>query len=546
MKTDPIPSLTPLESLSPGTTIFLSSSVVATLAVVFISLAAFFWSLSGINGGTKRSKLAHIPGPKRSNWLLGNFIEMAVKGYPAYHLECLLKYGRIFKMHFGPAIILVIGEPELVREILIRNFKNFNNRLIPPYVLKSGLKGLVFSKDAYWANVRRIVAPLFSPTQLRVFATIIDRHAQILSERIGRAASTGETFDVMAYTQALTLDVIGEAGFRKDFGMQRGEMSTYMTAVITAIKRTTELRPSVVTGLLLGSSLGRASFELWKWVPFLPDWRASVGQNYLTKQSAAIVAERRKDTAAAEYKDVVSQLTRAVHSDDSSKPALSNTEIGSIVGELIAAGSDTTANTLAFAIFLLATHPDAMRSVHQEIDRVCAQISGGEKGAGALKLSYDDIDKFAYIERVVKETLRLYPTGAVLVRTANSDCMVGSVMVPAGVSVFIPVYAMHHDPGLFPNPEAFRPERFDPECEEHKQRPPLAYLPFGDGPRMCIGYKLAMAEAVLGLVHMCRGFDFALDESVMGTGGKNMKLEAGIVLKPSPGVFVKATRRPVE
>src|SRR5262249_16753328 len=155
---------------------------------------------------------------------------------------------------------------------------------------------------------------------------------------------------------------------------------------------------------------------------------------------------------------------------------------------LVLAGHETTANALTWAFYLLAKHPDVVQKLCTEIREVL----------GDREPTFEDLSRLGYAERVVQESMRLYPPAWVLERAAQADGVVGGPRIPAGRRIGIAPYLMHRAPRCWEEPERFDPDRFAPDRFAERQK--QAYLPFGDGPRVCIGKGFAMMEAKIALV----------------------------------------------
>jgi thromboxane-A synthase len=228
--------------------------------------------------------------------------------------------------------------------------------------------------------------------------------------------------------------------------------------------------------------------------------------------------------------------------DPESGIRLDNDEVRDQLNLFVLAGYETTANTLAFTAFLVSQNPHAEAKLVEEINRLAPDK---EK-----RLTFRELAEFTYISNVVNEALRLYPPGAMLAREANRDvCIGGSRTAEAdnsdgkqyqlrkGTWVVIPVYSIHRDERFWENPEVFDPDRFLPERSEG--RPKYAHLPFGLGPRNCIGQRFALEEAKLALIALYREYTFKLHSHTEVP----LKLKAGITLSPENGIWMTVHRR---
>ncbi|MFD0349989.1 cytochrome P450 [Kitasatospora aburaviensis] len=187
------------------------------------------------------------------------------------------------------------------------------------------------------------------------------------------------------------------------------------------------------------------------------------------------------------------------------------------------AGHETTATSLAFALHLLAKHPEQRRTARQEAERVL----GGREPTAA------DLEAMPYVTRVVKEAMRLYPAASLLGRRAVAETVIGGLVVPAGAQVVLAPWVTHRHPDHWEEPERFDPDRFLPEREQGRHR--YAWYPFGGGPRACIGQHFSMLESVLALGVLLRDFDFeAVDRDVAVGQGITLQVDGPLRIRLAP------------
>nr|WP_275312027.1 cytochrome P450 [Streptomyces yunnanensis] len=196
-----------------------------------------------------------------------------------------------------------------------------------------------------------------------------------------------------------------------------------------------------------------------------------------------IIAERRAD--GTDHGDLLSALVAARDVEDGGR-GMTDAEISDTILTVFLAGTETTASTLAWALDLLARHPEIEQRLHAEVDTVL-------RGNPA---THADVPRLELTERIITKTLRLYPSAWFLTRTVTHDTHLGRHPLPAGTSIVYSPYLIHHRPDLYPDPKTFDPDRWDPE---HPQPPRNAFIPFATGARKCIGDTFATAEAVLSL-----------------------------------------------
>jgi cytochrome P450 len=321
---------------------------------------------------------------------------------------------------------------------------------------------------------------------------------------LGRWGAPAEPFDIASEMTGLTLDVITRTMFSADMSAEVENLKQSMRTVLLSSRPT------------LADMLG------------LPRWFPRTGSKLLYRAIAEldqvvnrILASRRQSGEAGE--DLLSLLLSA--RDEETGAGLSDHQLRDEIMTIFLAGHETTANALAFTWYLLATHPDVDARLHGEIDRVL----GGRTPAHA------DIAQLRYTRMVFEETMRLYPPAYSLSRTAIGPDVIGGVTVPPGAIINIYPYVTHRNPVLWPDPERFDPDRFDPHRAAGRHR--FAYLPFGGGPRICIGQGFAMTEAIIVIASVAQRFRFSL------APGHTVQPIGALTLRPRGGVWVKAEAR---
>jgi cytochrome P450 len=251
------------------------------------------------------------------------------------------------------------------------------------------------------------------------------------------------------------------------------------------------------------------------WIPTPANVRFARAKKTFDDLIYAIIRERKAGTPKG---DLLDMLLAA--------DAMPEQQLRDELITLAAAGHETTANALSWTFYLLSKHPDVERRVRAEVEEVL----------GDRPPSLDDLPKLAFTERVIEESMRLYPPVWALERQAVGEDIVGGERVRPGTIVMMSPYAMHRDPELWENPEGFDPDRFLPDAK--KARPRYAYIPFGGGPRICIGNAFAMMEAKIVLALAVRKFRLEL------IPGQRVEMDPSITLRPKNGVLAlpKVTR----
>jgi cytochrome P450 len=361
----------------------------------------------------------------------------------------------------------LVNKPEYIEQVLLTNQRNyvksqFVQRLLAPVLGQ----GLLTSEGALWRRQRRIAAPAFQPRRVADSIDVMQRWKQ-----------RQKPFDICGEMMGVTLEVIARTMFSADIGGHAARVGELMDAVILG------MRPSILD--LLG----------------LPEWlprgtpkavRAAIAE--FDTLVAGIISARRAD--GIDRDDLLSMLMAA--RDPETGEAMTDRQLRDEVMTVFLAGHETTANALGFAWWLLAQHPAAEARLHEEVDRV---LQGRRPKAA-------DLANLPYTRMVLEEAMRLYPPAHNISRAAVKEDCIGGVRIPPGALITISTYLTHRNPLLWPEPERFDPERFSPEQTAGRHR--FAYLPFGAGPRICIGMPFALAEGQVIIATIAQAFSIRL------------------------------------
>jgi cytochrome P450 len=259
--------------------------------------------------------------------------------------------------------------------------------------------------------------------------------------------------------------------------------------------------------------------------PYLNPWFAVSGElrrheDMRTRADAILLEYIRKRRNEAPGHDLLQTLMDARYSDGQ---GMSDELILSESMQLLVAGHETSSNALSWLFYLLSSRPDCLERVRQEFDSVL----------GEAPLSYTDVPKFEFTTQVIQEGLRLYPPFWMIDRMAVADDRVGDLAIPRGSTVILYVYGAHHAPRYWQNPESFDTERFTKRND--KLRTPFTFLPFGGGPRGCIGGNYAMLQILMILSDLLRKYDFQL------APGQMIEARPMVILRPKHGIRMTFT-----
>ena len=406
-----------------------------------------------------------------------------------------ITYTRLLFLHS----FLVI-KPEYIEHVLLTNQKNYGKSHFLRRALGPLLgDGLLISEGEFWRRQRRIAAPAFHNKRIAGFVATM---AECTEATLARWRGMTEPFDVAAEMMGLTLDIIARTMFSKDV---RGEVETVrrLTDVVVA------LPPNMLD--LLGFP---------EWLPRRqpPAYRRVIAE--FDAMVARLLTERRAD--GIDRGDLLSMLLAA--RDPETGEGMSDKQLRDEILTIFLAGHETTANALTWTWYLLARHPEAEARLHDELDRVL----------GGRPPSFADLAELKWTRMVIEEAMRLYPPAHTIARMAIGEDRIGGVRIPPGASITISIYVTHRNPNLWPEPERFDPERFAPAVGARRHR--FAYLPFGGGPRICIGSSFALAEAQVIIAAIAQRYRLRLapDRLVEPIGLVTLRPRTGVWMTLEP------------
>lgn len=444
------------------------------------------------------------------------------------------KYGKLFGGFEAGKAILFVADPELVKQVLVKDFALLPNRRSFKFnePLVDNMIGLVPLET--WRRLRPAASPAFSTGKLRKMNELMAQCAMVTAEHIKEAASKEEGIDVREYTGTYALDVTARCAFGMQLDSKLDATNEFVTKSKQVFRGNTLRLLVTIAFPAIARALRIRAFnqEIFKYYKSLFQNVMNQRQNeqcrhedflqYMIDAQKAQLASEAKTTPARE--DKLFDLDSEVTPDTSFLPNKGLTEDEALAQcvSFFVAGLDGTTGTIANVLYLLAIHPDKQAILREEVDE-CFATHGDFP-------SLDAIAKMNYLHCVVSESLRLYPPASRVEREASEDYTLHhtGIKVRKGDLVAIPVYGMHHDPEYFPDPLTFKPERFSDENLHSVQ--PYTYMPFGAGPRNCIGMRFAIQATKVAIIYTIRSVELVRTEKTKvpltfhrGMGGMNAK-----------------------
>ena len=432
--------------------------------------------------------------------LLRTVVDNPIKAWPRAVYRDRLYRRRVF----GQDAVYVMA-PDLIRTVLLDDADSFEKGEIARRTLVPGLGDSILVADgSRWRWQRRAVAALFRPERIREFLPEMIAAAERTRNR-WQAMPPGAEIDVAREMMRTTFDII-----LRTMLPGRGRIDTEL------------MERSVTSGLestswIVALALVRAP----SWVPYPGVYRTRRNRKRLHSILESLIIEARQTPGNGD--DLLSHLTTAT--DPETGRSMSTIDIRNNLMTFITAGHETTALTLTWTFYLLSLYPELEERVRGEL----AAVTGG----GPVRPNH--IDELAYTNQVIQELMRLYPPAALIVRAARRDIVLDNEQIRAGITVYVPVYAVHRHEKIWSEPDRFDPSRFEPEAAKVIDQ--FSYLPFGAGPRTCIGQNFAQMEAAAVMATLLRSFQLKLRP------GYTPEPRLRVTLRPAGGMPMRLQRQ---
>lgn len=413
----------------------------------------------------------------------------------------------------GPTYGLYVGglksgiltiEPEIIQQILQKNHRNYPKSPMHFEKLAYFLgNGLLTSTGDYWLRQRRLIQPGFHRQRLAALTDIMQATIEQQLERFEQKIHS----EVDAYSEMM------EMAFR----------------VVASSLFSTAITEEELQKLSYSITALQEFIILQIRQPYLNPWFKISGQvkkhEKLTGLADEVIKNSiRKRIEGKQTADDLLQMLLDARYEDNGEP-MSEQQLLDESKIIFVAGHETSANALSWTWYLLAGHPEVTAKIRSELAYIL-----GDRRPG-----FSDLPKLSYLTQVIEESMRLFPPAWITDRIALEEDEIKGVRIPAKTIAITYIYGAHRNPEIWEDPETFNPDRFNPE--NRKKIPAYAYLPFGGGPRLCIGNNFAIMEMQLILAEMIRRYDFEL------VPGQNIQKKALITLRPYPGVRMEFMRR---
>ncbi|PNF20303.1 Cytochrome P450 6a2 [Cryptotermes secundus] len=438
--------------------------------------------------------------------------------------------------------MLIIRDPELIKRVTVKDFSYFQDRGVPVNEelepLGSHLLNLTGKK---WRTLRSKLTPTFTSGKIKMMFHLMIECAEQLKDYLEKPAQNGEILEMKEAVAKYSTNVIGLCAFGLQFNainesdseFRRIGRRVFETSVIAAeLRMLQSAYPSAMKIFPMKIVPDEVNKHVIRTVKEVMEYREK--NNVSRNDFMQLLIELKNKGRVHDDEPVKSEdkLDRTSHKETETNVDFTETLLASQAFIFFLAGFETSSTTLSFCLHELALNPEVQERLREEIDSTLEKYEG--------KITYDAIHSMSYLDKVVDETLRKYPPLPSLFRAVTKPYVIPgtSVRLHVGMKVMIPVCGLHYDPQYFPEPEIFNPENFSDDSRA--RRPHNAYLPFGDGPRNCIGMRFGLLQAKLGLCVLLSNFKFSVCDKTQ----LPIKLDPKIMVMASEsGIWLRINKR---
>jgi cytochrome P450 len=406
---------------------------------------------------------------------------------------------RMVCINVGGRITTLMLKPEETKQVIQENNRNYGRGKSFAILREFLGNGLLTSEGDFWRRQRRLAQPAFHRQKLAILAEIMIEEAVVWVDRLEKSAAN-DPVNFSAATIDVTLRIVTRTLFGSSLGDQLDGLSSAL-ANLNHVANNAVINP----------------IRLPKWVP-TPDNRSFEKATQKVNNLIFGIIESRRKTGETRD-DLLDMLLRAT--DDETGEGMSDAQLRDEMVTLFTAGHETTATSMAWTLYLLAQHPEVVKRAKVEIKATLGQRN---------RPSADDLRAMPYLSQIISESLRLYPPAWIMSRLSLGPDRFGDYVLESNRGVLVSPYVLHHDPDNWPDPERFNPDRFAPE--QSKERHPYAFLPFGGGPRLCIGNQFALMEMQALLTVLLHRFD------LRPMPGLRITTQPLITLRPKQAVHI--------
>jgi cytochrome P450 len=409
------------------------------------------------------------------------FVQKAAKDPLAAFLDTRATSGDLVQIKLGPTTLVLVHHPEDVAHVLRHNWRNYGKGGMWVAIRKLVGNGLLGAEGDLWREQRKLIQPAFHKQRL---AALTDAMSGTILETLvnwRESAAQGTPIDMTESMFELTMQIIVRTMFGSSL---RGEEARTLGTHFTTALKVMQTR--------------MMAFMLPQWIPLPGDKQMRESLAAIDKVLFRLIAERKAIGPSDQAGDMLDMLLAAV---DESGAGMSDRQLRDECFTMFLAGHETSATVLSWVWAMLSQHPDVEQRLQAEMESVL----------GERRPTFQDLPNLVYTRAVIEECMRMYPPGWLVPRSAEAADTIRGTAIPAGATVLISMHAVHRHPAFWENAEIFDPERFMPGQETPRE----AFMPFGDGPRQCMGLHFAMMEMQLIVAMIVQAYQRQIQPEVV-------------------------------
>uniref|UniRef100_A0ACD5YQA6 Uncharacterized protein n=1 Tax=Avena sativa TaxID=4498 RepID=A0ACD5YQA6_AVESA len=512
-------------------------SLLSLIGAFLVYFYAPFWAVRRVPGPPTRFPLGHL--------------HLLAKNGPDVLRAIAKEHGPIFRFHMGRQPLVMVANAELCKEVGIKKFKDIRNRSTPPPTVGSLHQDALFlTRDSTWSSMRNTVIPLYQPARLAGLVPTMQSYVEALADSVA-ACPDQDCVPFCQLSLRMAIDIIGKTAFGIEFGLIRKNKAQNeggsaddddddVRELLEEYKRSMEFIKmdlssslSTILGLFLPCAQTPCK-RLLRRVPGTADYKMEENERRLCRRIDAIINGRRRDRDRGQRSAPLDFIAALLDARESGARdlVLEDRHVRALAYEHLIAGTKTTAFTVSSVVYLLACHPRVEENLLAEVDAF--GVDGGRAPDA------DDLQsRFPYLDLVIKEAMRYHLVSPLIARETSEQVEIGGYLLPKGTCVWLAPGVLARDARQFPEPEEFRPERFAADGEEEQARHPYAHIPFGIGPRSCVGHRFALQQVKLAVVHLYRRYVFRHSQAMESP----IQFDFDLVLGFRHGVKLRAIRR---
>ena len=443
------------------------------------------------------------PGPKAIP-LLGNILDFP-KDPTGFMMRSTLEFGDTVFFWALHLKYIMVNHPEGIKYILQENNKNYTKGIgYEPLKLFLG-NGLLTTDDPSWLKHRRLIQPHFNRESIAQYADVVINSALKMVDKWGDGEEKKNSVNISEEMVFLTSQIVGKTLLSSDVSQEDVRFWRSMDYILEYINDRTRTNP----------------FNLPSWFPTPANFRYSKAIRIIDSFVYQIIKKRRENPS--ERNDMLDALVSA--RDEETGEGINDKQLRDEVLTFFVAGHETSANGLIWALYLLSQHPEVEKKLHNELKTV---LDGKTP-------NFIDLHGLIYTGQIIQESLRLYPPVWIMGRQSIEEDSVRGHYIPPKTDMMISPYVLHRHPDYWAQPDVFDPERFS--TENVKKQIPYSYIPFGGGPRLCVGQNFALMEMVLVLAIISQRYFLTL------IGNQNVEIGPYITLRPKEDLKMKLVER---